>query len=400
MKSDKRIPLFLILRHLRRANKWTLALIIVLLAVAFINLIFINSLFNGVIESNNNQIIAFRTGNIDLTPAAGQEYINNPGQVVKEIEKVDGVRAAAPETDVTGSLDFNGAKGDYSVTAIDPDSEKRATEVSKKMVNGSYLDPADRQGIIIGAEIAGEKDNGAKNLSFSGVRVGDRLTLALGSQKRDFTVRGVFRTKSNQADDRTFITRAALQSIAPELSGRASNIIIRTDSTGSEKEMVARLKAAGVNGTFVTWQEVAESLKTLTDSFVTINALLTIVGFFIAAVTIFIIIYVDITHRRQEIGILRAVGVKSNLVISTYVLQGAVYTFFGVALGTALYFGCIYPYFRAYPFQIPIGDVTLAVSPGDFVFRALTVVAVGVLSALIPAIIATRKGILDDILGR
>jgi putative ABC transport system permease protein len=400
MKSDKRIPVFLILRHLRRANKWTLALIIVLLAIAFINLIFINSLFNGVIESNNNQIIAFRTGNIDLTPAAGQEFIDDAGRVVNKIEKVKGVRAAAPETEVTGSLDFKGTRGDYSVTAIDPNSERRVTEVAKKMVKGSYLDPQDRAGIIVGSELAGEKDNGAKHLAFSGVRVGDKLTLAVGSRRQDFTVRGIFRTKSNQADDRTFITQAALQSIAPELSGRASNIIIKTSKTGKETEMVARLKAAGVSGTFVTWQEVAESLKTLTDSFVTINALLTVVGFFIAAVTIFIIIYVDITHRRQEIGILRAVGVKSNLVVSTYVMQGAVYTFLGVVLGTALYFGCIYPYFRAYPFKIPIGDVTLAINPGDFVFRALTVVAVGVLSALIPAIIATRKGILDDILGR
>ena len=155
-----------------------------------------------------------------------------------------------------------------------------------------------------------------------------------------------------------------------------------------------------MQGTFFTWQQAAEGLKTLTDSFVTINALLTVVGFFIAAVTIFIIIYVDITHRRQEIGILRAVGVKSSLVVSTYVLQGAIYSFGGVLLGTALYFGIIFPYFRAYPFKIPIGDVTLSVSPGDFVFRALTVVGVAVLSALIPAIIATRKSILDDILGR
>ncbi len=400
MRTDKRIPFFLILRHLRRANKWTLALIIFLLAIAFINLIFINSLFNGVIESNNQQIIAFRTGNISMSPARGQEYVAEPLHTVARIEEVPGVEAAAAETEVPGNLEFKGAKGDYSVTAIDPVSEKKVTDVSMKMVEGSYLQPEDRDGIIIGAEIAGEKDNGARHLSFTGARVGDRLTLVLDGGKRDFTIRGVFKTKSNEADDRTFVTRAALEGVAPELAGTASDIIIKTDSTGNEKEVVARLEAAGVRGTFFTWQQAAEGLKILTDSFVTINTLLTVVGFFIAAVTIFIIIYVDITHRRQEIGILRAVGVKSSLVVSTYVLQGAIYSFGGVLLGTALYFGIIFPYFRAYPFQIPIGDVTLSVNPGDFVFRALTVVAVAVLSALIPAIIATRKSILDDILGR
>jgi putative ABC transport system permease protein len=400
MKSDKRIPLFLILRHLRRTNKWTLALIIFLLSIAFINLIFINSLFNGVIESNNRQIISFRTGNITMGPANGNEYIQDSDGVTRQVESVSGVKAAAPETDVPGSLQFDGAKGDYSITAIEPEKEKRVTDVSKKMVSGSYLEPRDLDGIIVGDEIAGNKTNGARHLSFSGVKVGDRLTLIMGGQEREFTVRGVFRTKSNQVDDRTFITRAALDSMAPEFAGRASSIIIRTDKTGTEAATVGRLKAAGVEGTFLTWQQAAEGLQTLTDSFVTINTLLTVVGFFIAAVTIFIIIYVDITHRRQEIGILRAVGVKSSLVVSTYVLQGAVYSFCGVMVGTALYFGIIFPYFQAYPFQIPIGDVTLSVSPGDFVFRALTVVAVAILSALIPSMIATRKSILDDILGR
>ncbi|HEY5532487.1 MAG TPA: FtsX-like permease family protein [Candidatus Anoxymicrobiaceae bacterium] len=400
MKSDRRIPFFLIIRHLRHTNKWTLALIIFLLAIAFINLIFINSLFNGVIESNNNQIIAFRTGNITMTPATGKDFIDGSRKAVQQIVAVDGVKSAAAEFDVPGSLEFKGAKGDYSVTAINPDAEKTVTDVSKKMVQGSYLKPGDTTGIVVGADVAASATKNGREVSFTGVRVGDTLTLLLGGQKHNLIVRGIFKTKSNQADDRTFITGAALDRIAPETADRASDIVIRTDKTGDEKEVIARLKRAGVSGTFFTWEQAAQSLATVTDSFTTINALLTVVGFFIAAVTIFIIIYVDITHRRQEIGILRAVGVKSELVISTYVLQATIYSFAGVALGTALYFGIIYPYFRAYPFRIPIGDVSLSVSPGDFVFRSLTVVAVAIISGLIPAIISTRSSILDSILGR
>lgn len=68
MKSDKRIPFFLITRHLARCNKWKLLLIVFLLSIAFINLVFINSLFNGVIASNNEQIINTKTGNIMIVP--------------------------------------------------------------------------------------------------------------------------------------------------------------------------------------------------------------------------------------------------------------------------------------------------------------------------------------------
>ena len=141
-------------------------------------------------------------------------------------------------------------------------------------------------------------------------------------------------------------------------------------------------------------------MQSITKSFVTINALLTVVGFIIAAVTIFIIIYVDITHRRQEIGILRALGIKSYLITSTYILQSTVYSLFGVALGTALFFGILVPYFQARPFSLPLGDVTLFISPADFASRAVAVVVVAILSGLIPAVIATRKNLLDDIMGR
>jgi putative ABC transport system permease protein len=117
-------------------------------------------------------------------------------------------------------------------------------------------------------------------------------------------------------------------------------------------------------------------------------------------VTIFIIIYVDISHRRQEIGILRAVGVKGYLITWTYVLQAGVYSFCGVAVGTALFFGIIVPYFHIHPFRLPIGDVNLAIVPVDYVWRSLSVIFVGMLSGLIPALIITRQKVLDAILGR
>jgi putative ABC transport system permease protein len=400
MKSDKRIPFFLITRHLVRCNKWTLLLIVFLMAIAFINLVFINSLFNGVIESNNEQLINTKTGNIMIVPTRGQDFIGNADETVRKVERARGVKDAAPETELKSSLEFNLAKGDYTTTAIDPVQEERVTTVSRKMSEGSYLKPGDREGIIIGQEVAGQENKKTQPLSFGHVRVGDTLTVVVGNDRLDFKVRGVFDTKFSGTDDRAFITREGLERIAPRTGGMATDIIVKIRKTGNEQVVIGQLKALGVEGIYFTWQQAAGRLASVTDSFVTINALLTVVGYFIAAVTIFIIMYVDITHKRQEIGILRAVGVKSYLIGTTFVLQTIVYSFLGVALGTAMYFGIIFPYFQAYPFRIPIGDVTLSVSPADFVTRSLAVVLVAILSGLIPAIIGLRTKILDAILGR
>jgi putative ABC transport system permease protein len=399
MKSSKRIPFFLIIRHIRHTNKWTLALIIFLMAIAFINLLFINSLFNGVIESNENQLINTRTGNITVTPVKGAEFITNPAKLVKSLDGTAGVKAAAPEVLVPGAIQFDGQRGNFDVTAIDPGQEKKATTVAQKMVSGSYLSGSDTNGIILGRTIAGKKED-PTDFAPKGIKVGDTVSVITDGAAHPFTVRGVFDTKFNGTDDRAFITNAALKNLALGLQGKANLVVVRTDKRGIEGQVVARMKSAGVGETLRTWQQAAGAVREITNSFVTINALMTIVGFFIAAVTVFIIIYVDVTHKRQEIGILRAIGVRSPLVVATYVLQAAIYSFFGVAVGTILFFAILVPYFQAFPFKIPIGDVTLSIVPWDYLFRAGAVVFVGMLSGLIPAVIGTRRPILDDILNR
>ena len=58
--------------------------------------------------------------------------------------------------------------------------------------------------------------------------------------------------------------------------------------------VIKRLKAAGIQGSFMTWKQVSGLMKSVTNSLVTINAMLTTVGFAIAAVMIFIIIFTGV----------------------------------------------------------------------------------------------------------
>ena len=399
MRSERKIPFFLIWRHLRRSNKWTLLLIIFLMAIAFINLIFINSLFQGVVESNRKQIIETTNGNISVAPPEGSNFFSDPLETVRQIDQVAGVKASAPELTVPAMLEIQNVRNNLEVWAIDPELEKQVTNIYSKMVAGGYLAPGDQQGMMIGRGVAAAPDEAGPGAP-DRVRVGDTLAVTIGDSSADYEVQGIYRTKFDRADDRVFMTRDALGRLDPALNGKATNIVIKTDVTGNEDEVVKRLQAAGIQGKFTTWQQAAASVKSLTDSFVTINALLTVVGFFIAAVTIFIIMYVDISHKRLEIGILRALGIKSYLIGTTFIFQTIVYSFCGVALGTALFFGAIVPYFLIHPFSIPIGDVTLSVVPYDYVTRAFAVVLVATLSGLIPAVISLRKKILDEILGR
>lgn len=396
-KKEARIPFFLILRHLKRTNKWTLAFIIFLMSVAFINLVFINSLFQGVVETDHRQLIETTTGNVTLLPKEEGALFGGVEEAVAKISRVKGIAAVSDQIVLPAVVEWRGARKNIEVWAVKPSREKRATVIDERVIYGSYFKGDDDTGVLIGKILASEEDSGAVRGIF---KEGGSVTLRVGGRRLQGPVLGVFETLSDYADTRAYITRSWLEKNFPEYKDRANRLVIRAKEKGDEAELAKMLKKTGVRGKFVTWQEASERSESLTESFVTINALLTTVGFIIAAVTIFIIMYVDITHKRLEIGILRALGIKSHIIATTFVLQTIVYSMFGVMVGAGLFFGIIMPYFRWKPFIIPIGAVELAVIPADFVSRAVAVVLVAIASGLIPAIISLKKKILDEILGR
>lgn len=403
MKSEKRIPFFLTWKYLIRSNKWTLGLIIFFMSIAFINMIFISSLFNGVIDGFNKQIIDTSTGHILITPNEGNNSINDTESVLKIINDTKGVIGASAQTIVPGTLQYKNKKGTWSITAIQPDDEKKVTVVSEKMIEGEYLSSDDTLGIIIGRDIAGIADKEEQHndpFSLQGISVGDIVTISSGYGDYELTVRGIFYAKFLDTDTRAFITNSAYEKISNLSTPSATTIIVRITKTGDEQTVIHRLQQNGVTENIYSWEEASNLMDSISDSFMSINIILSVVGILIAAITVFIVIYIDISNKRKQIGILRAIGIKPYLIHVTYVLQTVVYSVSGVLIGSGIFFFAIVPYFKAYPFELPIADVVLSINYVEYIGRLETLIIVAIISGLIPAIHITRIKILDAIWGR
>ncbi|MFA6587477.1 MAG: FtsX-like permease family protein [Patescibacteria group bacterium] len=400
MKGEGRIPFFLTNRYLRHGNKWTFGLIVFLMAVAFVNLVFVAALFNGIIDNANKQIVNTYTGHVFITPKAGSDYIENVDQILNTIKSVPNVKAASSEMLVPGNLQYKNIKGTWQILAINPDLEKQATNVSEKMSAGSYLEASDTDQIIIGRQIAGGEGVEMDAFSFKGAQVGEKVSIIINGVAKEFTIKGIFYTKFLDADQRAFITSAALDNLVPNLRDKATSILIRAQKTGQENQIISSLQAQGIVGTFLSWKDAAGLMSSVTNSFLSINVIMSTVAVLIAAVTIFIVIYIDISSKRQQIGILRAIGIRPYLIRTTYVLQTLIYSVSGVLLGLIIFFAAIVPYFIAHPFALPIGDSVLVVDALDINIRILAIILVAVLSGLIPSIMITRLKILDAIWGK
>lgn len=386
-------------QYIVRGRKWTLGLTTLLVAVAFINLAFISSLLAGVTSAIESQIKNLMVGEAYIDVKKPGEYITNVDDKLAEIKRIDGVTAADKILAVPAVLGYNDDKQVQArINVVNPRDFRQTLEVANRVSDGTFLAGDDE--IVLGSRLL-------ERGSLEGVKVGDRVTISINGKKVDVKVGGITSTKFYNADIQAYISRGLWRKLTSGIPSHltagendASMIVVRT-SRGKEASVQRALTDLNYPGLRVhDWRDGATVMDTITGSFQSLNAIMLIVGIIIAAVTIFIVIYVDIINKRRQIGIQRAIGVKPRVIVFSYVLLALFYAMCGIAVGLAIFLGGLVPYVVAHPFSLPIADVTLNISWWELLFRAEVVLVVAIISGAIPAIMASRMKMLEAILGK
>jgi putative ABC transport system permease protein len=130
-----------------------------------------------------------------------------------------------------------------------------------------------------------------------------------------------------------------------------------------------------------------------------ITSLIGGIGLAVAAIVMYIVIYINVSNRRRQIGIMRAIGINRATIIGSYMLQALCFAALGIFVGLALLNLGIVPYFDSHPLDLAMGKVSLYVEPRT-VFEAITGLAVAVtLAGFLPALSITRQSIIRAIWG-
>ena len=192
MFEGLRVSTFLAGRALRRGSKGTLLLTVMIIALVFVNLVFLPSIVQGVVVSFNQQSIDFNYGNLDIEPREGEFYIEDADSLKTRLERIPGVVAAAPRITAGAAVTFKTKTLSRSVVGVSPADEVRVTRTASTMIEGEYLSAADTGSAVIGKILAGEEDERLDQLeSLGGVRVGDSITVAFSNgQVRRYSSRG------------------------------------------------------------------------------------------------------------------------------------------------------------------------------------------------------------------
>jgi lipoprotein-releasing system permease protein len=328
------------------------------------------------------------------SPSDRQLRIKRPDEIVRAIEQMDGVVAAAGS--LVGSAVLALGSKEYSVElrGIDPVRQKRVTAISQYMLEGSYQSLASAtDAILIGSGVASRLGAKVDDVLVVGTPRGERLSLK---------VYGIFEAAVPPVDNsRVYVSLRNAQTLLarPDTVGR---IEARLKDPDRAVEVAARLeKMFGYDAE--SWQEtnanflgIFQMQDTITNFVVA--AILAVGGFAILAIQVMIVL-----QKTRDIAILRSVGFRRNDILSVFLLQGIIIALTGGAIGCVIghYLIIALGHLKTHQEGLVKSEYFLVFDdPRVYVYGVLFALLVGVVASLIPAIRGSKVEPVDVLRGQ
>src|SRR4030042_5104489 len=195
MIKSLKVAMFLAFKSIVKGNVGVIILTIFMLILVIMNLLFVPGLINGATVSMNTILIRTYSGDITIEPAGDDTVINHVDDLIAGIESIDGVVAASARNDINAYFTFEDKRIGRIVTGVDPVRDREAFDLSKNLIEGSYLEPRDRGEILLGIQLAGadREDTELYSSSLRHGHAGDKVKVAYsnGLEKQN-TVKGIF----------------------------------------------------------------------------------------------------------------------------------------------------------------------------------------------------------------
>jgi putative ABC transport system permease protein len=400
--ANARVAFFLAARSLSRGNAGVTLLTIVMMAVIFISVLFLPSLITGAIAAITLQITSTTASDLQISPGPGSQTITDSTAYLSEVCRAPGVAAATATLRIGTEIENGSESNAWGVDAIDPESYAMVFATPGHLIEGRYLTPDDTSGILLGVDIAGADDTSLRAYanSLKTVHTGDQVEVTLTSGVRaPFTVRGIYRNFFPLSDAGAFVTDAAARSLLPRSQDIANRVYVKAAAGTTSDDLVTSVGGIRPDLKYQTPQQLTAAIQDQIDTFDLINNIMRVISLLVAAITVFIVTYVELTARRRQIGIERAIGIRSGAIVGSYLIKAVVTAGLGILLGLAAFMLAIVPYVAANPFRFPNGPVALVVDPGITAENVVILLFVALFSALIPAWRTVTMKILDAIWG-
>lgn len=413
-----RVGVFLAYRQIKRASLWTTMLIIAVMTLTFLNLVVVNGVLVGLIQSSIEAQRERGTGDIIVTKLQQKNQIERSGEILSVLEGLNTVKHISAKYIGSGVLnadyrrklrqDEAPNKVGATIVGIDPIAENAITRVSEYIIEGAYLQENDTDGVVIGANLL-YKYTPIETAGFQtlkDIQIGQKLKLTVGSNAKEVIVRGVIKSKVDENDFRVFMLDREARKLIGRTDVNVDEISVKLE-TGATEADAQYTKQFLLNNGFEEYAKIQTSveaqpkfLKDIAATFGILGNLIGSIGLAVASITIFIVIFVNAITRRKFIGILKGIGIHPKSIEFSYILQSIFYAVTGSVIGLAVLYGFLVPFVDAHPINFPFSDGIIYAPIFGTMMRVVLLLVTTVIAGYIPARMIVKRNTLDAILGR
>ncbi len=327
-------------RNLWRQKRRTV-LTALAVAVGLAGLIVVDSLLAGVdrdaiknlVDLSTGELVVHAPGYTTAEEALSIERTLDARAALEAALSAPGVRSAAPR--VAFSARLNTGIEDIPVVgmAIDPQADRQVFTLPE-FVEGR-LPAAGADEAAIGRDLASSLELG----------MGDVFTLVMRTrdgafQALDLTIVGLIRSPHPDVNKHHVYLPLDVAWRALALDGQATEVVIRLErgAGGAAINEAARavadaMSARGVDAEVLTWREAARDFLTITQTKQGFTALFIFMIMVIAVVGVVNTILLGAMERAREIGMMQAMGMRSNEIVLLFMAEAAGVGVLGSVLG-------------------------------------------------------------------
>jgi putative ABC transport system permease protein len=376
--------LFYAMKELKK-NKKAFAFIIIAIALSTANIIVLTGLLDGVNENLVERAIETSSAHLSIYPNDMDRYIEGLGIKEKKMDGLSQIVGYSPRINAGGAISYKDKSKSIKIMALDPSKENKVTTILTKIDSGATLE--DKNDILVSYRVANDLK----------IKVGDQASILFeNGNTAVFKIKGILRT-GTAMDLNTVVMNFEDAQEQLGLNNKASIIMIKLLDKNLATAYKTRVSQELGVQKVKEWKQEVESIISTSETFRGIANTINAVGLFASAISVGVILYITVLHKRRQIGILKAIGLKDSQVLSIYVVQATLIGTIGVALGDVIgYAGT--KFLEAHPFADPVvGNMAPRFYPYLIYNASLITLLVVILASLYPAIIAARMNIIKAI---
>lgn len=394
-------------RNIWRNPRRTL-IILTAIFIGVASMILLSSLIRGMMEGMVNNAIDNLTGHIRIrhpdfrNDPAVENRIPDPGFLIKKIKPLlPGGSRVVERIRVEGVVNTSRENAGVVMVGVEPEKEKNCSFIGDAPLDGKFFTDNDKNGIVIGRALS-EK---------LGSRINSKVVLmSQGTDgeiaSRAFRIRGVYR--SQMADtEKTFVfvpLRAVRKML--KLGDEATEIGItlpgdqmaNMDLSPLTKSFSESLAGQGV--IVEDWRQMLPAMSAYLEMFDAFLYIWYVVVFVAMGFGIVNTVLMAVFERMREFGLLKALGMKPIRIFKMVVMETLFILAVGMGLGNLAALAGVYFLsgtgidLTAFARGVEMWGISRVIIPvmaaGDLLIANLTVLILGLMVGIYPAVKAAR----------